>query len=66
MKKRKKRRRLPSGEGSYICPSCGEQIVIPLDPSGGRDQEYIEDCPVCCNPNVIHLEFFGESESPRV
>jgi hypothetical protein len=21
----------------------------------GRDQRYIEDCPVCCHPNVIHV-----------
>ena len=66
MKKRKKKRRRPKDEGSYICPTCGEQIVIPLDPSGGTEQEYVEDCPVCCNPNVIHLEFFDPGEAPRV
>jgi hypothetical protein len=66
MKKKKKKRRRPRDEGSYICPSCGEQIVIPLDPTGGKDQEYVEDCPVCCNPNLIHLEFFAEGEPARV
>jgi rubrerythrin len=65
-KKTKKKRRRPADEGVYVCPSCGEQIVTPLDRSAGAQQEYIEDCPVCCNPNVIHLEFFGEGESPRV
>jgi hypothetical protein len=40
--------------------------VIPLDASGGAEQTYVEDCPVCCNPNVIHLEFFGGDEAPRV
>ncbi len=69
-KKKKKRRRRSPDEAAYICPSCGEQIVIPLDRSGGDEQEYVEDCPVCCNPNVIHLEFFGgpegEAEPPRV
>jgi cysteine-rich CPXCG protein len=44
-------------EGSYTCDSCGEEIVIPLDPSAGRHQEYVEDCPVCCCPNVITVEF---------
>lgn len=43
--------------GSYICDSCGEEIVIPLDTSAGTLQEYVEDCPVCCCPNVIHVEF---------
>lgn len=31
------------------CPYCGESIVILLDPSD-TDQEYIEDCQVCCQP----------------
>jgi hypothetical protein len=43
-------------EGSYICESCGEEIVIPLDLSAGELQEYVEDCPVCCSPNVVHVE----------
>ena len=66
MKKRKKKRRRSRDEGSYICPTCGEQIVIPLDHSGGSEQKYVEDCPVCCNPNVIRVEFFEEGEPPRV
>ena len=65
-KKWKKKRRRAKDEGAYICPTCGEQIVVPLDASGGTEQEYIEDCPVCCNPNVIHLEFIGDGEPPRV
>ena len=43
-------------ESSYICNSCGEEIVIPLDVSAGATQEYVEDCPVCCRANVIHVE----------
>ena len=43
-------------EASYICESCGEEIVIPIDPSAGARQEYVEDCPVCCCPNVVHVE----------
>lgn len=44
-------------EASYICDACGEKIVIPVDPSVGSSQEFVEDCPVCCRPNVIHVEF---------
>jgi predicted RNA-binding Zn-ribbon protein involved in translation (DUF1610 family) len=44
-------------EGSYICPACGEEIVIPIDASAGRSQRYVEDCPVCCRANVIFVEF---------
>ena len=43
-------------ESSYICDACGEEIVIPLDISQGFNQEYVEDCPVCCRANVIHIE----------
>jgi DNA replicative helicase MCM subunit Mcm2 (Cdc46/Mcm family) len=44
-------------EASFICDSCGEEIVIPLDISQGANQSYVEDCPVCCHPNVIHVTF---------
>jgi hypothetical protein len=43
-------------EASYICDSCGEEIVVPIDLSAGAAQEYVEDCPVCCRANVIRIE----------
>ena len=43
-------------EASYVCDACGEEIVVPLDLSAGSSQEYVEDCPVCCRPNVVHVE----------
>ena len=43
-------------EASYVCDSCGEEIVVPIDLSAGTSQEYVEDCPVCCRPNVVHVE----------
>lgn len=43
-------------EVSYTCDSCGEEIVTPVDLSAGDWQEYVEDCPVCCAPNVIRVE----------
>lgn len=67
MKKRKKKRkrsRGPADEGAYVCPTCGEQIVVPVDRSAGDEQRYGEDCPVCCHPNVIHVEFFGDGDEP--
>ena len=50
-------------EADYICNSCGEQIVVPLDYSQGQSQQYVEDCPVCCNPNVIFVEFDSDGEA---
>jgi hypothetical protein len=42
-------------EATYICDACGEAIVIPVDVSAGECQDYVEDCPVCCRPNVVHI-----------
>lgn len=52
-------------DASYICESCGEEIVVSIDPSAGASQEYVEDCPVCCRPNIIHVEFDG-GDTPNV
>jgi len=65
-KRRKRRRQRAADEGRYVCPSCGERIIIPLDRSGGDEQRYVEDCPVCCNPNVIQVQYLEEGEPPRV
>jgi hypothetical protein len=43
-------------EASYPCDHCGEEIVVPIDFSAGPSQKYVEDCPVCCRPNVIHVD----------
>jgi hypothetical protein len=29
-------------EASYICDSCGEEIVVPLDLTSGANHEYVE------------------------
>jgi hypothetical protein len=50
-------------EATYICNACGEEIVIPIDVSLGLNQEYVEDCPVCCRPNVIHVEIDDDGEA---
>ena len=38
------------------CPYCGETVEINVDPTGGAQQEYVEDCPVCCQPWQVHVE----------
>lgn len=47
----------------YTCPTCGESIRIGVDPTAGREQYYIEDCPVCCNPNAISVSFDREGSA---
>ena len=53
-------------EADYICDSCGEEIVVPVDLSAGSSQRYIEDCPVCCNPNEIFVEVGEDEEDIRI
>jgi len=36
------------------CPYCWETLDISVDPSV-PDQEYVEDCQVCCQPIVVHV-----------
>jgi hypothetical protein len=32
------------------CPHCGEPLETFVDPGGGSEQDYVEDCAVCCRP----------------
>jgi hypothetical protein len=50
-------------DASYVCDACGEEIVIPLDLSEGATQRYVEDCPVCCRANVIHVHLDDDGNS---
>jgi hypothetical protein len=43
-------------EQELSCPYCGETVEITVDPTGGAQQEYVEDCPVCCQPWQVHVE----------
>ena len=43
--------------GAVICPYCGEQNVIALDPGSGDRQEYVEDCQVCCQPWRVRVRY---------
>ena len=44
-------------EGLVTCPYCGEPNEIGIDAGGGAFQDYVEDCQVCCRPNVLRLEW---------
>jgi hypothetical protein len=41
-------------EHAFGCPYCGEPITMLLDLSEA-DQEYVEDCEVCCNPIAVRV-----------
>jgi hypothetical protein len=39
-------------EAEVTCPYCWERLTLLLDLSE-PEQEYIEDCQVCCQPMLI-------------
>ena len=53
----------PRGDGTadtaavVHCPHCGEPNDIALDPGSGSNQEYVEDCHVCCNPCLVRVRY---------
>lgn len=49
-------------EAAYLCEHCGEEIVTPIDLSAGASQRYVEDCPVCCRPHVIHVDIDADQQ----
>ncbi|MGE0384890.1 MAG: CPXCG motif-containing cysteine-rich protein [Gammaproteobacteria bacterium] len=40
------------------CPWCGERISMLLDLSV-EEQEYVEDCEVCCSPILVRYRVRG-------
>ncbi|GAC1406400.1 MAG: hypothetical protein NVSMB56_20270 [Pyrinomonadaceae bacterium] len=45
-------------EYTFECPYCWQTITMLLDMSV-RQQEYIEDCEICCRPILIAYESDG-------
>jgi hypothetical protein len=37
------------------CAFCGEPFALDVDTTGGEEQSYFEDCPVCCRPMEIFV-----------
>lgn len=52
-------------EAEIQCPHCGEPMSVPIDPSNGFDQEFIEDCAVCCKPISIKMKW-DDGDEPVV
>jgi len=48
-------------QSGFQCASCGEWNETIVDESVGRRQSYVEDCQVCCNPNVLRIEYDNSS-----
>ena len=45
----------------YTCAYCGETNMTFIDLSAGSQQSYVEDCQVCCQPNVLCVQIDEET-----
>ncbi len=53
-------------EAEVHCPYCGESCTIALDPGSGSAQEYVEDCPVCCQPWRVSVHYLEDGTAEVV
>jgi hypothetical protein len=44
-------------EAGFQCAGCGEWNSTTVDESAGRQQSYVEDCQVCCKPNMLRVQY---------
>jgi transcription elongation factor Elf1 len=51
----------PLQETTVSCPYCGENITVLVDGSV-QEQQYIEDCEVCCQPMNIQVRISSNGE----
>jgi hypothetical protein len=45
----------------FQCASCGEWNETTVDETAGSRQRYVEDCQVCCRPNVLQVKYDVDS-----
>jgi cysteine-rich CPXCG protein len=45
----------------FQCAGCGEWNETRVDSSAGTRQTYVEDCQVCCKPNVLQIQWDASS-----
>ena len=49
-------------EAGFQCAGCGEWNVTTVDQSAGGQQSYVEDCQVCCKPNVLRAQYDASAD----
>ncbi|QMU61826.1 MAG: CPXCG motif-containing cysteine-rich protein [Gammaproteobacteria bacterium] len=50
---------------SIDCSYCGERLEILIDSSAGN-QDYVEDCQVCCSPIEISVQIDSSGEIANI
>jgi Cysteine-rich CPXCG len=49
-------------DAGFQCAGCGQWNETSIDESAGMRQSYVEDCQVCCKPNLLRVSFDPESQ----
>jgi hypothetical protein len=42
-------------DAKFWCAYCGRENDLLIDVSAGLHQQFVEDCTVCCRPNVVRV-----------
>ena len=49
-------------QGTYDCTFCGNEIAMPIEVSTVPKQEYVNECPKCSHPDLVHVKVEGNGE----
>jgi hypothetical protein len=49
-------------DARFQCAGCGEWNETTVDESAGASQNYVEDCQVCCKPNVLGVSYHLDTQ----
>jgi hypothetical protein len=49
-------------EAGFQCAGCGEWNQTTVDETAGRTQSYVEDCQVCCKPNLVQVQYDTQTQ----
>jgi hypothetical protein len=49
-------------DAGFQCAGCGEWNETSVDESSGPLQNYVEDCQVCCRPNLLRVSYDAEAQ----
>jgi sarcosine oxidase delta subunit len=44
------------------CPYCGERGEVNIDDDGWSRQQFVQDCPVCCQPWEVEVTRDAEGD----
>jgi hypothetical protein len=47
-------------DAGFQCAGCGEWNETTVDEFAGHRQSYVEDCQVCCKPNLLRVTYDPE------